>query len=148
MKIVFKRWIAAAATAAGAQTWLWAQTNAVATNLLVNTNMPVRDIGTPPALVPLPSSPSDFWVLGIGLVTPIIVSGVRRWVPAIPTVCLPLITPVIGLLIGLGLHYAGQDFSWWDGAKAGALAVFFRETVDQAIKARQATAPSPTPPAA
>jgi hypothetical protein len=114
---------------------------------VMHTNVPFQDIGTPPLppLVLLPPSPSDFWVLGIGLVTPIIVSGVRRLVPAIPTILLPAVTPVIGLLIGLGLHYAGQNFGWWDGAKAGALAVFFREVVDQAIKAREAAV---TPPAA
>ncbi len=111
---------------------LLAQTNTVpvVTNTVsVATNQLPADTGTPTAL--LPSMPGDYWVLGIGIVTPFIVSGVRKLVPSIPTVLLPAMTPLIGIFLGFALNWASHaNLSWFDAAKAGALAVFFREVVD------------------
>ncbi len=151
MKIITKR-SAAAIAAGGAQAWLWAQTNVAATNetvtnVIKHVDAPFQDIGTPPGPV-LPSTPSDYWAVGIGIVTPFIVAGVRKLVPTIPPALLPAITPVIGILLGLSLNWlAGAHLGWFDAAKAGALAVFFREVVNQTITKRlQDSTPSPTTP--
>ena len=87
-----------------------------------------------PALPDLPQTVSEFWKYGIAAITPIIVWGIRALAPKIPTVLLPVSTPFIGLALGLALKWlAGVDLPWIDLAEAGALAVFIRETVNQAV---------------
>jgi hypothetical protein len=91
----------------------------------------------------LPQTPSQYWDLGIGALTPMIVLGIRKIVPNIPTWALPAITPIIGILLGLALHYLDlAHLSFYDAAKAGMLAVFIRETFNQAVTQRL----SPKPP--
>ena len=82
----------------------------------------------------LPKTVSEFWKYAISAITPLIVWGVRALVPKIPTVLLPVSTPFIGLLLGLGLKYlAGLNIPWIDMVEAGALAVFIRETFNQGV---------------
>lgn len=89
---------------------------------------------TVPPLPDLPQTVSEYWKYAIAALTPIIVWGVRKLVPKIPTVLLPVSTPFIGLLLGLGLkQLAGLNLTWVDMAEVGALAVFIREVINQAI---------------
>lgn len=98
---------------------------------------------TVPVPAPLPTNVSQYWDLIIAAVTPLIVTGIWKLVPKIPTWVLPVSTPVIGILLGLGIDALTKaNLSWVDMAKAGALAVFIREVVNQAIT-RQLTPPPP-----
>lgn len=82
----------------------------------------------------LPTTVSDYWTYGISVVTPLIVLGVKKVIPKIPTWLLPTITPFLGILLGLALNKLGAShLGWVDMAKAGALAVFIREVVNQTI---------------
>jgi len=100
----------------------------------------------PPVLPGIPQSAGAIWDAAIAGVAPIIVWLVRKIIPKIPTMLLPMITPVIGIGLGLLLNrFANADLSWFDMAKAGALAVFVRETVNQAItKQLEPAKPAPT----
>lgn len=95
----------------------------------------------------LPKSVSQFWDYGIALVTPLIVTGVYKLVPKIPKWVLPTITPFVGIGLGLGLNaLTTADLGWVDMAKAGALAVFVREVINQAVTKNIASTPAPKPP--
>lgn len=99
-----------------------------------------------PAGTGLPQTVASYWELAIGAVSPGIVWLVRKIVPSVPKALLPAITPVIGIGLGLLLNkFAGTDMSWLDMGKAGALAVFVRETFNQAVTKRIADDAAPTP---
>jgi len=92
----------------------------------------------------LPQSVASYWELAIGAVSPGVVWLVRKIIPKIPKALLPAITPVIGIGLGLLLNkFAGSEMSWLDMGKAGALAVFVRETFNQAVTKRLADEPEP-----
>jgi len=92
----------------------------------------------------LPSTVSDYWKWAIAGVTPMLVAGVNSLVPKIPKVLLPLSTPLLGIGLGAGLNaLTSANLTWVDMAQAGALAVFVREVVNQAVKARS-SAEGPT----
>ena len=60
--------------------------------------------------------------------------------PKLPKLVLPSITPLVGIGVGLALNkFAGADLGWYDMGKAGALAVFVREVINQAITKRLAS---------
>jgi len=83
----------------------------------------------------LPQSKTEFWVWGIALGTPLIVAGVKKWVPKIPKLLIPITTPFIGIGLGALLNWLQKsNLGWVDMAQAGALAVFVREIVDQATR--------------
>ena len=83
----------------------------------------------------LPTTRGQFWTWAIAAVAPLIVAGVKKLVPNIPKLLLPVSTPLIGLALGYGLNALGQaNMGWVDMCQAGALAVFVRETLDQAVK--------------
>lgn len=83
--------------------------------------------------VSLPTKPSEYWTLIISVITPGIVYCIGK-VRSVPRPLLPIMTPVIGIVLGLALNYASKfNLSWFDMAQAGALAVFIREAVNQAI---------------
>jgi len=106
-----------------------------ALSVFAQTNAPVD-----PSLPALPTDKGGFWDLGIAAVTPVIVWLVSLIAPKIPKVVLPSITPLVGIGLGLALNkLAGLDLSWYDMGKAGALAVFIREVVNQAITKHLAT---------
>jgi hypothetical protein len=98
----------------------------------------------------LPQSKTEFWVWGIALVTPLIVAGVKKVVPKIPKLLLPIATPFIGIGLGALLNWLQKsNLGWVDMAQAGALAVFVREIVDQAARTdvvQNALGRAPVPP--
>jgi MFS superfamily sulfate permease-like transporter len=98
-----------------------------------------------PVTAPLPQTVSQYWDLIIAAVTPLIVTGVWKLVPKIPKWVLPVSTPVIGILLGLAMNkLASANLGWVDMAKAGALAVFVREVINQAVT-QQLQPPTPAP---
>lgn len=96
----------------------------------------------------LPKNLSQYWDLVIAAVTPLLVTGIWKLVPKLPKWVLPTITPLIGIGLGLLVNWlTTANLGWVDMAKAGALAVFIREVINQAITKRLATPdPAPTPP--
>lgn len=102
---------------------MWAQTNAL-------------------ALSGVPGTKAAYWDLAISAVAPVIVWGVAKL--NVPRNYLALMTPVVGVLLGLLLNWlASANLSWVDMAKAGALAVFIREVVNQNVTQKlQVTGPS------
>lgn len=81
----------------------------------------------------LPTSKEDMWKWGIGIITPVIIWAFSK-IPNIPRPLLPVLTPFVGLLLGVVLKYlASLHLNWMDMAQAGALGVFIRETVNQLV---------------
>jgi hypothetical protein len=121
--------------------WLWL------IGLLMVPLAVLAQTNTPPVLpADLPQSVSQFWDYGISLVTPLIVMGVYKLVPKIPKWVLPTITPFVGIGLGLAVNaLTSANLGWVDMAKAGALAVFIREVINQAVTKNMAT-PAPKPP--
>lgn len=108
---------------------------------LAQTNAPTVPDATTPA--PLPTTLLNYWELAIAGLTPLIVTGIWKLVPKIPSAVIPLTTPVIGILLGLLMNWLGKaNLSWVDMGTAGALAVFVREAVNQAITKRLTTPPT------
>ena len=102
----------------------------------------------PPGTVPLPKTVSDFWDLAIGAVSPVIIWGLAKVMPKIPRPVLPVLTPLVGMGVGAGVNWlGGQNLSWVEMAKAGALAVFFREVVNQWVTRRMMEPDVPAAPA-
>lgn len=94
--------------------------------------------------VQLPAA-DGYWDLAIALVSPLVVTGVAWAVPRIPKVLLPAMTPLVGIVVGLGLNaVAGAELSWLDMGKAGALAVFVREVFNQAVTKQLSSPPKPS----
>lgn len=123
--------------------WLWL------IGLLMVPLAVLAQTNTPPVLpADLPQSVSQFWDYGISLVTPLIVMGVYKLVPKIPKWVLPTITPFVGIGLGLAVNaLTSANLGWVDMAKAGALAVFIREVINQAVtKNMFSSTPAPTPP--
>jgi len=82
---------------------------------------------------PLASS-SEYWDVAIMFVSPAVVWAIGRYFPKLPKAWLPLITPVVGILAGLGINiFTNAHLGWWAMAKAGMLAVFVREVTNQTI---------------
>lgn len=82
----------------------------------------------------LPQTVSEYWKYGIAAVTPLIIWGIQALIPKVPRRLLPVLTPFVGLLLGLVLNkLANLQLPWIDLAEAGALAVFIREVVNQNI---------------
>jgi len=97
-------------------------------------------------LPPLPKTASEYWVLAIAGLTPLIVNGIKKLVPKLPVWLLPLSTPFLGVGLGYGMNaLTSANLGWVDMAQAGALAVFVREVWNQTVTKAMATTP-PTPP--
>jgi len=96
----------------------------------------------------LPQSVSQFWDMGIALVTPLIITGIYWLLPKVPKWVLPTITPLVGIGLGLAINaLTSANLGWVDMAKAGALAVFIREVINQAVtKHLVSSTPAPKPP--
>lgn len=83
---------------------------------------------------PLPASTFEFWTYGIAIIVPLLVGGMKKLVPKIPTWVLPVSTPFVGLLLGFILKWVGwANLSWVDMAQAGGLAVLIRESWNQIV---------------
>lgn len=111
-------------------------TNIVATNAGTNSFgayvpvVPAPDVST----APLPASTFEFWTYAIAVIVPLLVGGMKKLVPKIPTWVLPVSTPFVGLLLGFILKWIGAaNLSWVDMAQAGGLAVLIRESWNQII---------------
>lgn len=106
-----------------------------------------NDTTLPGGPAPLPTNVSGYWELAIAGITPMLVTGLRWVAPKIPTMVLPLVTPFVGIGLGFAMNALGNaHLGWVDMAKAGALAVFVREAVNQVITKRIA-ADAAVPPA-
>ena len=93
-----------------------------------------------PVIPGVPADVGGYWDLAIAAISPIIVTGIAFIVPKLPKLVLPSITPLVGIGVGLALNkFAGADLGWYDMGKAGALAVFVREVINQAITKRLAS---------
>lgn len=78
----------------------------------------------------------DAWNLIISVVTPTIIWLIAKYVPKVPKMFLPALTPAVGVLLGMLLNWlADLNMGFIEMGKAGALAVFVRETVNQGVKA-------------
>lgn len=90
-----------------------------------------------------PTSKDALWSYAISLVAPFVVWLVTKFVPNVPKAFLPAVTPFVGIGLGLALNaLAGSNLGWVDMAKAGALAVFVRETVNQMVTKRLQAEPA------
>ena len=95
----------------------------------------------------LPQSKADFWLYAIAVVTPMIVMGIKKAMPRIPTVLLPVSTPLIGIGLGYLMNwFAAKNYGWVDMAQLGGLAVFIRESWDQGLKYASRNKSQPPPP--
>lgn len=101
---------------------------------ITNTNIvPLPDPST------VPTSLGDYWDLAIAGVTPLLVWGLSKLAPKVPRVLLPFSAAILGIGLGLGLNALGlAHLTWYDGMKAGALAIGIREMWNQAIGKRLA----------
>lgn len=128
--------------------WLWLIAFAAIAytfSALAQTNPPAGDGTTPPA--PLPNSVATYWELAIAGITPLLITGIWKLVPKIPVVMLPLLTPVVGIGLGLLMNKLGSaNLSWVDMAQAGGLAVLIREAVHTAVTRGLAPSSTPKPP--
>lgn len=98
----------------------------LALSLLAQTNAP--------PVTGLPVTHADYTMLFIAILTPFVVGLADRLVPCLPRWTLPVSTPFIGILMGLGINFMGsQHLSWFDMAQAGTMAVFLREVFNQAV---------------
>jgi hypothetical protein len=89
---------------------------------------------SPTSLTDFPTSKDALWSYAISFVSPFLVWLLAKFVPMVPRQFLPAITPFVGLGLGFALNaVAGANLGWIDMAKAGALAVFIRETTNQLI---------------
>lgn len=86
-----------------------------------------------PGTADFPRTKEQFWTWGISLITPIIIYGFGK-IPQLPRPVLPLLTPLVGLLLGVALQkLAALNLTWMDMAQAGTVAVFIRESVNQLV---------------
>lgn len=100
----------------------------------------------PPAGVTGTAISVDIWDIGIGIVAPILIWGLSKIAPKIPKPLLPTITPLVGVGLGFLINWlAGQNLSWFEAAKAGTMAVFFREIVNQWVTKKMAEPETATP---
>lgn len=85
----------------------------------------------PPA-VPPPTDAINLLNLIITGLTPVVIFGVKKVVPTIPTVLLPVAAPVVGIGVDFALRKAGIETGGAvAGAVWGALGVWLRELQDQ-----------------
>ena len=76
----------------------------------------------------------------IPFVSPLLVSLVKKWIPAIPKGWLPVACATFGLLLALIEHLAtGSGVTVGQGLLLGAAGVMIREAIDQAKKASAAS---------
>ena len=122
--------------------WLWLLTFGMILytfNVLAQTN--VTTLPETPA--PLPNSVAAYWELAIAGITPLLITGIWWLVPKIPVVVLPLLTPLVGIGLGLAMNKLGAaNLGWLDMAQAGGLAVLIREVIHTAVT--RGLAPSKT----
>lgn len=109
-------------------------------NLLAQTN-------SVPTLPGASSTPPDASLakLLLAVIVPLVVAGIKKITPSIPSVSLP----VIAIVLGAGADYVGSLVGVWEGsfvvgAVLGAAGVGLREAGDQ-VK-QSVLGPTPEPP--
>lgn len=91
------------------------------------------NVTTIPISAPLGGG-NEWWRIAIAALSPVVVWGMRRIAPKVPTLLLPMSAPLIGLGLGALLKSSGTaDLSWFDAGQAGAVGVFVREVVNQGV---------------
>lgn len=87
--------------------------------------------------IPLPVAPAgknEWFQLAIAAIAPMVVWGMRKMAPKVPTLLLPMSAPLIGIGLGALLKSSGtSDMSWFDAGSAGAMGVFMREIYNQGV---------------
>ncbi len=117
----------------------------------VVTNLPALSVDATGAAAPLPSTGNPTIDAIITVLVPVLVTGLKKLCAAkgfrIPKAVWPITTPFLGLLIGQLLCWLlSVEASVFDLAKAGALAVFVREALDQLWKTRKSSQPKAPEP--
>lgn len=83
----------------------------------------------------MPGVPPDAvgWVnLLIAGMTPVVIAGIKKLVPNVPSFALPFAAPVVGVLLTQVQAFAsGHSANLIVGAVAGAVGLYLREVVDQ-----------------
>jgi hypothetical protein len=81
----------------------------------------------------IPRTNEEIWTWVVSFATVFIVYLFGK-IPQLPRPMLPLMTPLIGILLGLGLRQLeALHLSWVDMGQVGALAVFLREAWNQTV---------------
>lgn len=77
------------------------------------------------------------------VLVPLLIAGVKKVIPMIPTLFLPLIAPVLGIAIDYAAHLAsGHATNTIVAAALGLVGVGLREIVDQTKQTTQANSTS------
>lgn len=90
-----------------------------------------------PVTAPLPKSMIEYWQFAIPIVVPLVVAFLKWVGPKIPRRVIPIISPALGIGLGLVMQaITNAEFSWMTTTLSGLLgwaATGLREAVDQNI---------------
>lgn len=106
---------------------------------VTNGDIPIDPAFIPPAIdpvtAPLPNTLVEYWQYAIPVVTPLVIAVLKKIGPKIPRRAMPLISPVLGIVLGIGMQLImRQHFSWMSATLSGLLGgagTWLREAVDQ-----------------
>ena len=111
--------------------------------LLFVASIAIAQTNSVPAIPGVPADSLGWVNLLIAGLTPIVISGIKKVVPKIPTVALPFAAPIVGVILTqIEAFVTGHSTSLVTGAVAGALGLYLREVVDQS---KQKLSPTPPP---
>jgi len=110
----------------------------------IQTNVPVH-------VLPVPQQAQDqlsqYLVMIIPLVVPILIGQLKKFIPTVPSVYLPILAPILGALADLALQSAGVHTSGMvSGALLGSAGVGLRELANQIGKSMPKQPPAPVVP--
>lgn len=78
-----------------------------------------------------PSTKEEIWKWAIPIITLLAMQGIKQ-IPKLPDWIIPYLTPVAGILLGLGLSYLKQlNLGWVDLGSMGALSTWLHQTIMQ-----------------
>lgn len=84
-----------------------------------------------PEVGKLPSTQEELWKWAIPIITLLAMQGIKQ-IPRLPNWIIPYLTPVTGILLGLGMSYIRQaNIGWVDMGTMGALATWFHQMIMQ-----------------
>ncbi len=101
----------------------------------------------PAVVAPAPASLPDNVVAWLTpILVPLLIAGVKKIAPSIPSWVLPLVAPVLGFLLGVVNNLAlSHHDNLWVAAGLGLLGVAVREVKENLIAAPNGGWPTPTP---
>ena len=116
------------------------------TNAVAGTNVPVHIL---PVVQQAQDQLSQYLVLIIPLVVPLLIAGLKKFLPDVPSWALPILAPALGAVADLALQTSGVETGGMiKGALLGSAGVGLRELQNQVMQARNAIpAPPVAPPA-